>query len=177
MLDVEALYARHRDALLGFLVRRTADGEVALDLWAETFAQALAGRHRYRGSTEEEAAAWLFGIARNQLARYYRRGTIEQRALRRLQLERPPVDEALVAEIERRAGMDAMRRELAAALATLSEPVRSAVQLRVVDELPYVDLAARLRISEQAARARVSRGLAALADVLDAHAIREATTS
>jgi RNA polymerase sigma factor (sigma-70 family) len=177
MLDVEALYARHRDALLGFLVRRTADGEVALDLWAETFAQALAGRHRYRGSTDEEAAAWLFGIARNQLAHYYRRGTTEQRALRRLQLERPPVDEALVAEIERRAGMDAMRRELTAALATLSEPVRSAVQLRVVDELPYVDLAARLRISEQAARARVSRGLTALADVLDAHAIREATAS
>ena len=152
-------------------MRRTADGEVALDLWAETFAQALAGRNRYRGSTDEEAAAWLFGIARNQLARYYRRGTIEQRAMQRLQLER------LVAEIERRAGMDAMRHELTAALATLSEPVRSAVQLRVVDELPYVDLAARLRISEQAARARVSRGLTALADVLDAHAIREATTS
>ena len=63
MLDVEALYARHRDALLG--------------------------------ATEDEAAPWLFGIARNQLARYYRRGTIERRALRRLQLERPAVDEAL----------------------------------------------------------------------------------
>jgi RNA polymerase sigma-70 factor (ECF subfamily) len=83
-----------------------------------------------------EAAAWLYGIARNQLARYYRRGTIEKRALRRLELERPPVDEALVAEIERRAGMDAMRRELAAALATLSEPVRRAVELRVLGELP-----------------------------------------
>jgi Sigma-70, region 4 len=69
-----------------------------------------------------------------------------------------------------------MRRELAAALATLSEPVRRAIELRVVDELPYADLAARLQISEQAARARVSRGLTALADVLDAPAIREATT-
>jgi RNA polymerase sigma factor (sigma-70 family) len=158
MLDVEAPYARHSDALLGFLVRHTADAEVALDLWAETFAQALAGRHRFRGAGEEEAAAWLFGIARNQLARYYRRGTIEQRAMRRLRLERPPADEALLAEIEQRAGMDAMRRELAAALATLSEPVRRAVELRVADELPYADLAARLQISEQAARARVSRG-------------------
>ena len=177
MLDVEVLYARHRDGLLSFFVRRTADVEAALDLWAETFAQAMAGRHRYRGGSEDEAAAWLYGIARHQLARYYRRGTIERRALRRLQLERPPVDEALAAEIERRAGMDAMRRELAAALATLSEPVRRAVELRVVDELAYVDLAARLEISEQAARARVSRGLTALADVLDAHAIKEATTS
>jgi DNA-directed RNA polymerase specialized sigma24 family protein len=130
MLDVAALYARHRDGLLSFFVRRTADVETALDLWAETFAQATAGRHRYRGASEDEAAAWLYGIARHQLARYYRRGTIERRALRRLQLERPPVDEALAAEIERRAGMDAMRRELAAALATLSEPVRRAVELR-----------------------------------------------
>ena len=46
MLDVEALYARHRDGLLSFFVRRTADVDAALDLWAETFAQAMAGRHR-----------------------------------------------------------------------------------------------------------------------------------
>jgi RNA polymerase sigma-70 factor (ECF subfamily) len=41
------------------------------------------------------------------------------------------------------------------------------VRLRVVDELPYPDVAARLGISEQAARARVSRALRALAGALD----------
>jgi RNA polymerase sigma-70 factor (ECF subfamily) len=71
-MEVGALYARHRDALLVFLVRRTADTEVALDLWAETFAQAVANRRRYRGTTDAEAAGWLFGIARRQLAHYYR---------------------------------------------------------------------------------------------------------
>ncbi len=43
-----------------FLARRTADPEVALDLWGETFAQAVAGRRRYRGTTDEEAAGWLY---------------------------------------------------------------------------------------------------------------------
>src|SRR3954470_22438411 len=83
-MDVDALYAKHRDALLVFLVRRTADTEVALDLWAETFAQAVASRRRYRGTTEAEAAAWLYAIAKRQLALYYRRGKAEQRALQRL---------------------------------------------------------------------------------------------
>jgi RNA polymerase sigma-70 factor (ECF subfamily) len=176
-MDVDALYARHRDALLVFLVRRTADTEVALDLWAETFAQAIAASRRFRGSTEAEQAAWLYTIAKRQLALYYRKGKAEQRALRKLGLERPHADDQLIAEIEERAGLEDVRRELSMALAKLSDPVRDAVQLRIVDELPYPEVAAELRISEPAARARVSRGLAALADYLDPTAIREATAT
>jgi RNA polymerase sigma factor (sigma-70 family) len=174
-MDVDALYQRHRDALLVFLVRRTADTEVALDLWAETFAQAVAGRRRFRGGSEAEAAAWLYTIAKRQLALYYRKGKAEQKALNKLGLERPPADDDLIREIEQRAGLEDVRRELTTALAQLSDSVRDAVQLRIVLELPYPDVAAELRISEPAARARVSRGLAALADFLDPIAIREAT--
>ncbi len=67
--------------------------------------------------------------------------------------------------------------ELAAALAQLSPAVRDAVRLRVVDELPYLDVANQLDITEQAARARVSRGLAALAVLLDTSTIHEAVTT
>jgi RNA polymerase sigma-70 factor (ECF subfamily) len=176
-MDVDALYARHRDALLVYLVRRTADTEVALDLWAETFAQAVASRRRYRGTTDAEAAAWLYTIAKRQLALYYRRGKAEQRALQKFGLERPPASDELLREIEERAGLEDVRRELAEALARLSDSVRDAVQLRIVDELPYADVARSLQISEPAARARVSRGLAALADLLDPIALREATAT
>ena len=91
-LDIGALYVRHREELLAFLVRRTSDIEVALDLWGETFAQALAGRGRYRGETEEEAGAWLYGIAKRQRARYYRRGRAERQAITRLEISVPGVD-------------------------------------------------------------------------------------
>ncbi len=171
---MDALYACYHDDLLLFLVRRTADAEIALDLWAETFAQAVASQSRFRGATDAEAAAWLFAIARHQLALYFRRGRAERRALERLGLERPPADHELLAEIEERAQLDVLRSELKLALATLSNPVREAVRLRVVEEQPYPDIAQALRISEQAARARVSRGLAALADVLDTHATQGA---
>jgi DNA-directed RNA polymerase specialized sigma24 family protein len=100
-LDMGALYVRHRDELLAFFVRRTSDTEVALDLWGETFAQALAGRGRFRGATEEEAGAWLYGIARRQLARYYRRGSAERRAMTRLGIERPTINPHTEAEMNR----------------------------------------------------------------------------
>lgn len=166
-VDVAGLYARHRESLLKWFVRRTADPQIALDLWAETFAQAAAGRRRFRGRTEDELAGWLYGIAKRQLAGYQRRGRAEQRALRRLGLERPEVDSELLAEIERRAGTQMLRSDLSVALAGLSEPIREAVELRVLDELSYPETAARLDISETAVRARVSRGLLALADALE----------
>lgn len=173
-IAVDVLYTRHGDELLVFLARRTADPEIALDLWAETFAQAVASHRRLRGRTDEEALAWLYGIARRQLAHYYRRGTIEQRALGRLRLERPPAGPQVLAEIERRAGLRELRGALAAALAELSPGVRDAVALRVVDELSYRDVALRLGVAEPAARARVSRGLAALSDLLDEPTIHKA---
>jgi RNA polymerase sigma factor (sigma-70 family) len=173
-LDIGALYARHCDELLTFFVRRTSDTEVALDLWGETFAQALAGRGRYRGGTEEEAGAWLYGIARRLLARYYRRGSAERRAMTRLGIERPTIDRDTEAEILRRAGLEDLRQMVAAGLAMLPESTREAITLRIVDELSYPDLAARLAITEQAARMRVSRGMRALGGLLDNRTLTEA---
>lgn len=42
------LYDRYETALIGYLLRRTGNVEVAVDLASETFAAALAGAHRYR---------------------------------------------------------------------------------------------------------------------------------
>jgi RNA polymerase sigma-70 factor, ECF subfamily len=53
-----ALYDREAQAVLVFIARRTLDAELALDLTAETFAQAFRGRRSFRGSTEMEERAW-----------------------------------------------------------------------------------------------------------------------
>jgi RNA polymerase sigma-70 factor (ECF subfamily) len=173
-LDVSALYLDHREPLLLFFVRRTGDAEAALDLWAETFAQAVKSSASYDGSTPEQAAGWLYGIARKLLAGYQRRGSIERRALQRLQLERPVATPEVLAAIEHRAGLSDLREVLADALADLSPGVRAAVQQRVVEERPYSEIARSLGTTEQAVRARVSRGLSALADALDQTAVVEA---
>lgn len=172
--DIAQLYAEHGEPVLWFLARRTADPQIALDLWAETFAQAVESSDRFAGGSDPATeAGWLFGIARNLLASYYRRGEIEQRALGRLQLERPPATVEVLAQIEEAAALSDLRRELGAALAELSPAVRDAVALRVVAELDYGVVAERLDITEGTARARVSRGLASLARILDRAELEE----
>jgi RNA polymerase sigma-70 factor (ECF subfamily) len=168
-----ALYERHARSLLVFLTRRTFDAEVALDLLGETFAQAVLSRRRFRGADEATAKAWLFGIARNQLARYFKRGAVERRALQRLRLEPPSAPEAELARVEETAGLGELRAALREELSALSADHREAIRLRVLEELPYPQIAGRLGVSEQTVRARVSRGLRALAASLDRAALEE----
>jgi len=166
-LDIEPLYERHAENLLVFFTRRTFDPELATDLWAETFAQALAGRRQFRGHGPEAEAAWLYRIAHRQLAGYWRKGGVERRRQQKLQLERPVLSDEAGVALMRRAGLDELRGELARALATLSPDTRQAIELRVVQELSYPEVAAHLNTSEQNVRARVSRGLKALGALLD----------
>lgn len=160
-------YRLHARSILVFLARRTYDPETALDLTAETFAQAFADRRRFRGATDEDAAAWLFGIARHVLARYQRRGMAERRALTRLGLEVPSLEPDDLVRVVELAGLDDLRGAVARELGGLTDEHREVLRLRVIEELPYEDIAQRLAISEPAARARVSRGLRTIGRALE----------
>jgi RNA polymerase sigma factor (sigma-70 family) len=165
---LERLYERQADRLLSFFVRRTADPQIAADLWAETFAQTVAGTRRrdaLRGDDERDAA-FLYGVAHRQLALYYRRGYAEQRAIGRLGLERPEIGADPAAQLASRCDLDELRETVGRAVATLPPGLRDAVRLRIVEQRSYADVASALGVSEQAARARVSRGLKALAHEL-----------
>jgi RNA polymerase sigma-70 factor (ECF subfamily) len=166
--DISALYERHSDAILRFAMRRTFDAQLSVDLVGETFAVAFEKRAKQRGSTDAEAIGWLFGIADNLLKRYFRSGAIERRAMTRLGVDPVFVAPEEFERIESLAGSAELRGAVREALADLSAEQRAAVELRVVEELPYPQVAQQLAISEDAARARVSRGLNQLRDRLDA---------
>ena len=156
------LYERHQRGLLAFFMRRTFDAEASVDLVGETFAQAFGGRRRFRGDTPEDEAAYLYGVARHLLSRYWRKGRAERAALERLGVQRPELDDESLARIEELAGVAEMRALVAEQLRALSDDHRRALRLRVLEELPYAEVAARLGVSEQVARARVSRALRGL---------------
>lgn len=160
-------YARERGAVTVFIARRTFDVSAAADLTAETFALALGSWSRLRGRSEEEARAWLFTVARRQVSRYFRRSRIELRATQRLGIRVPQIHDDDVTAIEERAGLADLRACVRAELERLSADQREALRLRVVEERSYQEVAAALGISEPAARARVSRGLRALAQSLE----------
>lgn len=161
------LYDRHAITLLAYFQRRTACPEYAVDLTAETFAAAFHGRRRYR-DTGAPALAWLFGIARRQLALAIRNEMIEVRARRRLGLERIELDDETLQRVEELADLEPVRAQLATALAELPPDSARAVRLRVADELPYSEVARRLGCTEGAARVRVTRALTKLADTVEA---------
>jgi RNA polymerase sigma factor (sigma-70 family) len=160
--DVDRLYRAHATELLRFFVRRTLQPEVAVDLVGETFAVAFARRARYRGHDDREALGWIYGIARHELSDYFRRGVVERRALQRLGVERAPLTQTDYERIEDLASVASHRAALMEDLAALSLEQRQAVQLRIVEERPYDEIAGALGITEQTARARVSRALRAL---------------
>ena len=161
--DISELYRLHARDLLVFFTRRVYDPEVALDLVAETFAAAFAVRDQFRGTDRDQAIAWVYGIAHHQLGRYFRRGAVERRALKRLGVEVPAMTEHEYERIIDLTGLEQLRGRLAAALADLPLDQQRAIQLRIIDERPYSEVAEEMGISEQVARARVSRGLRGLA--------------
>jgi RNA polymerase sigma factor (sigma-70 family) len=167
------LYKRHVAAVHAWFRGRLE--WAASDLTAETFAQAFEHRRRFRGSTDAEATGWLYGIARHQLSRYARRGVVEHKALRRLSIQLPAVGEGDYERIAELAGFAELRDRVATVFGELSDAQRDALRLRVIDERPYAEVAERLGISEQTARARVSRALRSLADAIDMTSPAEVT--
>jgi RNA polymerase sigma-70 factor (ECF subfamily) len=154
-------YARHVAEIHRWFASRIR--WAASDLTAETFARAWLSRDRYRDPGSGSALPWLHGIARNLLADAVRRDRIETRSRERLGLSLDLAIEDGFADVEQRLSP---RRALAQHLDRLAAHEREALELRVVKELSYAEVAEHLSISQAAARLRVSRALRRLAQSL-----------
>jgi RNA polymerase sigma-70 factor (ECF subfamily) len=156
------LYDRYAAWMRAWFLRHTSSEPAALDLTAETFAQAWRALRRFRDEAGGSAAPWLFGIARNLLRQYHKHNRIETAARARLGL---PVDWEGTDDydaVDERVAARSMRPRLEDAVRSLPAEQREALQLRVVQQLPYDEVAGTLGCSINAARLRVSRALRAL---------------
>jgi RNA polymerase sigma factor (sigma-70 family) len=153
----ELFYSRYFERLLVFFARRTRDAELAADLTAETFAAALTGRRRYRPQ-RGGADSWLFAIAYHKLGDAQRRGCAEDRARRRLGIERIELTDDDIARIDRLGQPDSV----AELVRELPPEQQEAIQAHVIEERGYSEIAADFETSEAVVRKRVSRGLAAI---------------
>ena len=158
------LYRRHAVGVHAWLRVRTSP-TTASELTAETFAQAALSLRRFRDQADGSAAPWLYGIARNLLRRSLERDRIETAARRRLGMPVAAHDVELE-RVEEHDRAERLAPALAAALDTLPVDQRRALELRVVDELPYERVASDLDCTETAARLRVMRALGSLSRLL-----------
>jgi RNA polymerase sigma-70 factor (ECF subfamily) len=155
--DAEALgvfYDRYEDALLAFFRRACGRADLAADLTGEVFGAVLGSLRHFRPELGS-ARAWVFGIARHELAQTWRRRRVESEARARMAMEPIMLSDEDLLRIDALA-CDGGTLTL---LEGLPEDQRSAVVGRVLDERDYTDLARELECSEMVVRQRVSRGL------------------
>jgi RNA polymerase sigma-70 factor, ECF subfamily len=162
-VDAEAfglLYDAYCDQIFRFVARRLADRSAAEDVTAEVFFKALRGIDGYRPAAAP-FSAWLHRIAANAV--------IDHQRARRLT---DPLD--AVAELSDRAASvedQAVDRvevdRVWAAVEDLTDAQRVAITLRLGEDLPIAQIAARMNRSEGAVKLLLNRGLSTLRAELD----------
>lgn len=139
---------------LRYLVRRV---DVADDLLQETFLQIHRSRATY--DARYPVAPWAFAVARNVYL-MHRRGSARFRAVHEDGTDLPDV--SVPSEMEQWADQDLVRR----ALATLDPDHAEPLLLHHVWGFSFEEIAGMVGLSAAAARARSSRAMAALRDVV-----------
>jgi len=160
--DAEAfgeLYDRYVADIYRFVYSRLRDREVAEDVTSEVFFKALRAIDRYR-PTGRPFRGWLYRIAANAITDH-------------LRARRPAVDlEVAGQEPHRGPGVDEQvmnRREVArvwAAVDQLSEAQRTAIVLKLGQDMHTADIAACMGRSEGAVKLLIHRGLTVIRERL-----------
>ncbi len=157
LITCEALVEGHLDALHGYALARTRNGDLAKEMVQRTFLKAF----EKRGQLREVAAArgWLMAILRNEIA-------LEHRAHARFvvwdpeDFETAPVEEA---------GVDPeLLASLPEALGRLSEGARDILHLRYQQDLSYDAIADLTGLPLGTVQSRIHRAKQALRGLLSA---------
>lgn len=161
-----AFYDQWSAPVLAYFQRRVHDPDLALELTAETFAVAFEKRARFRWMGKSPGA-WLFGIAKRILFRHLRHQDVERRAVQRLGIQIPRADDESFARIEDLMDGERLRDLVRDALEACRPADREVLQLHILDERSYPEVAEALGITVNNARVRVHRALARIEAHLD----------
>ncbi|MCB9135768.1 MAG: sigma-70 family RNA polymerase sigma factor [Anaerolineales bacterium] len=146
MATLNEIYQKYALDVYRFALGLCGDPAWADDLTSETFVRALVSPKPIRTETVK---AYLFTITRNLYLQAWHKAK-RQTSLDEMLPDSHPGPEHLAAQQDE-------YRTILAALQTLSEPDRTALLMRVRDELPYEDIATALGLSLAAVKVKVHR--------------------
>lgn len=171
------LFDRHYAQILRFFRRKGFDIEDCRDLTQETFVSVYKGLKDLR--QEEQFESWLFAIAHNVWCSLIESRTAQKRSVTLLSLEgegeggdRPSIVARLAdgSADPLTVALEAEKLEkLREALQQLPLQMRRCAQLRVVQELSYVEIAALMGISVNTVKAHLHQAQKALRTRLSAY--------
>jgi RNA polymerase sigma factor (sigma-70 family) len=144
---LETAFRDHRDGVFRYLLRRTRHPERAEDLTQQVFMEAIRNRPRVGGS-EPPLLAWLYTVARRRL----------QDDQRRMVPAALPPGELAVSDSELRYGRE-VTEAIRQAMRRMSREHRDLLSARLLEGVPFAELAARNGASEAAMKMRFTRAL------------------
>ena len=150
-MHLEEIYAATAGRLVAQLYGLTGDFAEAQDVVQEAFARALARPSRLHDIDDPEA--WLRTVAINLARSRHRRRAFFDRLSRSGRISGPSETPAISPD----------HVALVAALQRLPQPIRAAVVLHYIADLPVADVAGVLDCSVDAVKSRLVRGRRALA--------------
>jgi RNA polymerase sigma-70 factor (ECF subfamily) len=158
---VEALYARYSRPLYSLAYQVTGADRFAQDVVQEVFVALWKDAARFdpaRGAV----SSWLFSLARHKAIDLVRReANVRKRTADvDMELEVAPDD------VDHEAWLNLRRDRVRAALAELTEPQRTALELAFFSGLTHVEVAERLGIPLGTAKTRIRTALLKLRDAL-----------
>jgi RNA polymerase sigma-70 factor (ECF subfamily) len=156
---VRQAYSAHYRRLVAALYGLTGDYSDAQDLVQEAYARALARPRQFLDVSDPEA--WLRTVAINLARTRFRRRRLFDTLVRTGRVSRPP---------DSVPGLDPNRVALIAALQQLSRPTRETIVLHHLADLSVHEVAETLGVPVGTVKARLSRGRAMLATLLNEHA-------
>lgn len=146
------LYERYVQRVYRYLLVRVGNVADAEDLTSQTFMAALENLHRYRG--ERPFLAWLFGIAKNKRADFYRQQKPEDDLDTADNFVNDDVETA-DEQVERQLQIEMISRKLQAIAPDRAE----ALTLRLFGHMEIDEIARFMGKQEAAVRMLIHRGL------------------
>jgi len=168
---LSALMARHRPELMGFLSNRV--GHDAEDLFQETWSRAAQAMPSYR--EQGTFKGWLYQIARRLIIDHHRRAG----ARIRLVLDEDSALHALPSTTRPDQSMAAQQvaAVLQTALDQMTTEMAEVVRLRLIDGVPFKEIATRQGVPLNTALGRMHRALQRLRqDLITAEIIQPGST-
>jgi RNA polymerase sigma-70 factor (ECF subfamily) len=156
---VSALYEGYVQAIFNYISYRVESDALAEDLTAEVFLRMVRSIRTYKDSGAP-FGAWLYRIAANQIADYYRQR--KGAAFQPLSDEQPNDDTDPLNSLAR----EEERSRLREALQALPEDYQTLLIMRFIQQMPHSQVAQVLKKSEANIRVMQHRALQALADAL-----------
>lgn len=156
---VRQAYSAHYRRLVAALYGLTGDYSDAQDLVQEAYARALARPRQFLDVADPEA--WLRTVAINLARTRFRRRRLFDTLVRTGRVARPP---------DSVPGLDPNRVALITALQQLSRPTRETIVLHHLADLSVHEVAETLGVPVGTVKARLSRGRAMLATLLNENA-------